>query len=118
MVCVGVLEERDEALDHEAGVEGRDPVVLDGLGADFARVLLDVRVEDLGLEMNLGRLEWVIVRKVDVHDELASLIGGVVWADHGRVPVGEVVTDKGDAHALNRVVVVQVRQLLHHRTLA
>ena len=112
MIGVGVLEKCDQALNDVAGIQSGDPVVLNGLCADLAGVLLDVWVEDLGLEVNLWGLEWIVVREVDVHDELASLERCVSWPDDCSVPVGQVVSDQIDVYALNWVAVVKVRQLL------
>lgn len=53
MVGVGILEESDQALDDVLGVEGGHPVGLNSLCADFASVLLDVRVVDSSLEQGL-----------------------------------------------------------------
>ena len=53
VISVDVLQEGEETLEHEFGVESGYPVVLDGLSADLACLLLDVGVVDLGLEENL-----------------------------------------------------------------
>jgi hypothetical protein len=114
VICVRVLQQRDETLNDEARVQCRHPVVLDCLCADLARVLLDVGVEDLRLEEHLRGLEWVVVGEVNVDDELATSVGRVCGANDGCVPVGQVVAHEGDAHPLDSVLrTVEVLQLLH-----
>ena len=114
VVCVRVLEQRHETLNYEARVQGGHPVVLDCLRTDLPRVLLDVRVEDLRLEVHLRSLERVVVGEVNVDDKLASSVGRVGGADDGGVPVSQVVTHECDAHSLDGVLrAVEVLQLLH-----
>ncbi len=115
VIRVRVLEQGYQAFDDELGVEGGHPAVLDGLRADLACVLLNVRMEYLSLEQGLGRLERVIVTKIDVYHELAARVGRVRRADDGHVPVGQGVPDERDRHALDRLVVVQVCQFLKGR---
>ena len=50
VIRIWVLQQSDDTFNDEFGVEGGDPVVFDCLSADLSSVLLDVRVEDLGLE--------------------------------------------------------------------
>ena len=108
VVSVGALEQGDQRLDHELGVERRDPGVLDGLGADLARVLLYIRVIDLGLEEHLRRLEGVVVAEVNVNNELAALIRGVLGSKNSCVPVGQVVTYECNANTFYCLRHVQV----------
>ena len=74
VVAVGCLHERDQCLNQELRVLGRDPVVLNCLSTDVASVLLDVRVVDLRQELDLRALERVLVSEVHVNVELSSFV--------------------------------------------
>lgn len=117
VVCVRVLQQGHQGLNDELGIQGGHPRVLNGLSADLTGVLLDVGVEDLGLEEDLGSLEGIVVAEVDVHDELPTLVGGVRGPDNSRVPLGKSVTDEGDGDTLDGLVHVQVCQFLWGRSL-
>jgi hypothetical protein len=116
VISIRILEKGHERLDYELGIQGWYPSVLNSLCANFTSVLLNVRVEDLGLEVNFRSFEGVIVAEVDVHNKLATLIGSVLRANNGRVPVSEGVTNKGDRDAFNWLVVIQVSQLLYNHS--
>ena len=53
MLCIGVLQESNQAFNDELSIESGNPVVLNSLSADLSSVLLDVRVEDSGFKVNL-----------------------------------------------------------------
>lgn len=50
MIRIRVLQQSQQALNDELSIKGGYPVVFDGLSTDLTCVLLNVRVEDLGLE--------------------------------------------------------------------
>ncbi len=93
MISVRVLQESHQRLNDELGIQCGHPRVLNSLSADLTGVLLDVGVENLGLEKDLGSLEWVVVTEVDVHDELPTLVGGIRWPNNSSVPLGKSITD-------------------------
>ena len=93
VVSIGALQERDQRFDDELGIEGWHPGVLDGLSTDLTCVLLHIGVIDLGLEEHLWSLEGVVVAEVDVDDEHAALVGGVLRPQDLCIPVGQVVPD-------------------------
>ena len=53
VVWLRVLEQGDDAFNYEFGVQSGHPVVFNSLCADFASILLDIWVVDLGLEEDL-----------------------------------------------------------------
>ena len=112
MICIWVLHQSDQAFNHILRIQSGHPVILDGLSADLSSVLLDVRVKDLRLEVYLWCLEGVVVREIDVDNEVASLIWRVLWPNDSCVPVGQVISYQSDANTLDRLVVVQVCQFL------
>ncbi len=57
MLSIRVFHQSDQALNDEFGVESRNPVVLDCLCTDLSSILLNVGVEDSGLEVNLGMIK-------------------------------------------------------------
>ena len=86
VICIWVLQQSDNTLNDELGVECWYPVVFDCLCTNLTGVLLYVWVVDLGLEQYLSKnqtkcrrsyfwaLEWVVVLKVHIHYEFASFI--------------------------------------------
>ena len=61
--------------------------------------------------MDLGRLEGVVGGEVDVEEEDAAGVGGVVGAHDGGLPVEHVVSDRSGA-AVGRRVLAEVDQFL------
>jgi hypothetical protein len=59
VLSVGVLHQSDERFDDKLSVESWNPVVFNGLSADLTSVLLDVGVEDLGLEQHLYEKKYI-----------------------------------------------------------
>ena len=117
MISVRVLQESHQRLNDELGIQGGHPRVLNSLSADLTGVLFDVGVEDLGLEKDLWSLEGVVVAKVDVHDELPALVGGVRGPNNSDAPLGKSITDEGDGDTLDGLVHVQVGQFLQETRL-
>ncbi len=117
MISVRVLQESHQRLNDELGIQGGHPRVLNSLSADLTGVLLDVGVENLGLEKDLGSLEWVVVTEVYVHDELPTLVWGIRWPNNSDVPLGKSITDEGDGDTLDGLVYVQVGQFLQETRL-
>ncbi len=61
MICVRVLQECHQALNHKLGIKSGYPRVLNSLSADLASVLLDVRVKDLCLEESFRCFEGIVI---------------------------------------------------------
>ena len=116
MISIGVLEEGNEGLDNKLSIQGWYPSVLNSLCANLTSVLLDIGVEDLGLEVHFRGFEGVIVAEIDVHNELAAFVGSILWTNNSCIPVGESVTNKGNRDTFNRLVVIQVCQLLYNHS--
>ena len=72
ILSVGGLEHSQDGLNDKLSIQGGDPVLVDCLRANFASVGLDARVVNLSHELDLGGLERVVVREVQVHRELAA----------------------------------------------
>lgn len=88
---VGVGQQRADRQQHLAHCQGRGPLVLEDVEADLP-VAVDVAVVDAGLERDLGRLERVVRRKVDVEEEDAAGVGRARGAEDRRDPLEDVVT--------------------------
>ena len=94
---------------HLGDGERRRPLVLEDVEADAA-VAIDVAVVDARGEADLGRLEGVIGREVDVQEEDPPGVWRVVRPHDRRLPVEQVVTDRPGA-AVRRGVPAQFLQL-------
>ena len=86
MVCVGVLEKGHQTLNDESCIQCWNPIVLNSLCADLTSVLLDVRVKNSSLEVNLlllnfdiylRSLEWVVISEVNIHNESSTLVRSI-----------------------------------------
>lgn len=110
IVGVGVGEEGADAEQDLGDGEGGTPLVLEDVEADAA-VRVDVAVVNAGGEVDLGRLEGVVGGEVDVEEEDAAGVGGVVGAHDGGLPVEHVVSD-GSGAAVGRRVLAEVDQFL------
>lgn len=53
VISVRIFQKGYNTLNNKFSIQGRNPVVFNGLSADFASILLDIGVIDLGLEENL-----------------------------------------------------------------
>lgn len=86
-VGLWVREEGDDGSAHGLqGVHGR-PGVLEQVQANLASLEVDVGVEDLSDEVDLGRPQGVVLRHRDVQLKPSAFEGGVWWADDVRSPV-------------------------------
>ena len=86
MVCVGVLKKGHQTLNDESCIKCWNPIVLNSLCADLTSVLLDVRVKNSSLEVNLlllnfdiylRSLEWVVISEVNIHNESSTLVRSI-----------------------------------------
>ena len=86
IIRVGVSQERADREKHLRDREGWWPLVLQDVQADWT-VAVDVHVINFRCEGNLGRLEWIVGREVDVQEEHALVVGWVFWAHNGGLPM-------------------------------
>ena len=111
VVRVGVREQRRDGEQHLADGEGGRPLVLEDVQAD-ASVGVDVGVVDLRDELELGGLEGVVRGEVDVQEEDAARVGGVVGAHDRGLPVEGVAFGVGAGGAVGGWILAQVHELL------
>ena len=62
-------------------------------------------------ESNLGRLEWVIGREVDVEEEYALVVGGVLGSHDSGLPMELVLLVGGAGGAVSRGITAQIDKL-------
>ena len=74
---VRVSQQRADAEEHFRDGEGRTPLILEDVKTD-ASVGVDIRVVDSGAEGDFRRLERIVNREVDVQEEQAACVWGVV----------------------------------------
>ena len=70
--CIWRLHDSKNGLNDKLSIESRHPVLVDSLRANLTSVRLDTWMVDLRDELDLGRLEWIVVREVEVYCESAS----------------------------------------------
>ena len=63
-------------------------------------------------ERDLGRLEWIIGREMDVQEEDALVIGCVLWAHNGGLPVELIRLVGGASRAVCGRISTEVDELL------
>jgi hypothetical protein len=90
IVGVGIGQQRADREEHLGDGERGRPLVLEDVEADGA-VAVDVHVVHLGGEGDLGWLERVVGWEMDVQEEHALVIGGVLRAHDGSLPVELIV---------------------------
>lgn len=109
IIGVRVREQRAYRQQHlRYGERGR-PLVLQDVQAN-ATTRVHVAMVDLGGEGHLGRLEGVVCGEVDVQEVHAAVVGRVLGAHDGGLPVEHVVAH-GAGRAVGRRVSAQLRQL-------
>ena len=86
---VGVSKKRTDGKQYFADRQRWAPLVLEDVQADGA-VGVDVGVVDSRDEVELGRLEGVVRRELDIEGKDASLERTVLRAHDGSQPVEEV----------------------------
>ena len=57
--------------------EGRSPLILQDVQADCTSLRANIRVPDLGVELHLGRLEWIVRRNGNVNIKDATFVACV-----------------------------------------
>jgi len=86
IIRIGVSQERANWQKHLRDCQCRTPLFLEDIQTD-ATIGVDVWMINLGLEVNLWRLEGVIWRKVDHNKENSSGIRAVSWTHYGCLPM-------------------------------
>ena len=86
IIWVGVGQQRADREEHLGDGEGGRPLVFEDVEADIA-VAVDVHVVNFRRELNLRRLEGVVRREMDVQEEHALVVRGVLGAHDRRLPV-------------------------------
>ena len=66
---------------------------------------------DFRSESNLGRLEWVIGREVDVEEEDTLVVGGVLGSHDRGLPMELVLLVGGSGGAVSRGITAQIDKL-------
>ena len=74
IIGVGVSEQGADGKKNLRDGESGRPLVLQDVQADGA-IAVDVHVINFRCEGNLGRLEWIVGREVDVQEEHALVVG-------------------------------------------
>lgn len=113
VIGIGVGQEAANAQQDFGNGESGRPLVLQNVQADPA-VRVDVAVVNASRKVDLGRLERVISRKVNVQKEDSTGIRRFVRSHNGRLPVEHVVTD-GSGTAVGRRVFTEVDQFWARR---
>ena len=111
VIWVGVSQQRADGEKHLRNGESGRPLVLEDVQADRT-VAVDVHMVDLRGESDLGRLEGVVGREVDVQEEDALVVGRVLGAHDGSLPVELVCLVGGAGRAVCGRVSSKVDQLL------
>ena len=95
VIWVGVGQQGADGEQHLGDGEGGWPLVLEDVEADRS-IAVDVHVINFRSERNLGRLEWIVGREMDVQEEHALMVGGLFGAHDRSLPV-ELVSLVGRA---------------------
>ena len=110
VVRIRVCEHRAYGEQDLADSEGRGPLVLQYVQANGA-VGVYIRMVNASRKINLGRLERVVRRKVDVQEEDTASVGRVGGAHNGGLPVEQVVAN-GSGTAGGRGITAEVLEFL------
>ena len=92
----------EDGLDHELRIERGHPILVDSLRANLPSVRLDARMVDFGDELDLGRLEGVVVGEVEVYCEFAPDEGSALRSVNVNVPHHHVVLRGYNLDAIDR----------------
>ena len=95
VVRVGIGEEGADREKHFRDGEGGRPLVLEDVQANRA-IAVDVSMVNFRCERNLGRLEGIVGREMDVQEKDTPGVRRVIWSHDGCLPV-ELVLFVGGA---------------------
>ena len=111
VLSVGGLHDGQDGLNDKLCIQGGNPVLVDGLRANLAGIGLYAGMVDLRHELDLGGLEGVVVREIEVDGELASNEGSTIGAVNLDVPDSDVVFSGLNDHSWDRCT-CQITQFL------
>ena len=90
IIWVGVSEEGADWQEDFGNGQRRTPLILQDIQADTS-VRVDVAVINTSGEVNLGWLEWVIGREVNIQEENTSSVWRVIWSHDSGLPVEHII---------------------------
>ena len=108
---VGVRQEGADGEEHLGNGEGGRPLVFQDVEADLS-IAVDVHVVNFGRECDLRGLEGVVGRELDVQEEYALVVRGVLRAHDRCLPVELVRFVSGASRAVRGRVSSEVNELL------
>jgi len=111
VIRIGIRKQRTNRQQNFTNGQSRRPVVLQDVQTDAATGV-DVAVINFGGETNLGRLERIIRRELDLQIEHAVLVRGLGRSHDGRDPVEEVVAVLRSCTAVCRCILSKILPLL------
>jgi len=103
IIGVGVGQQGADGEEYLGDGKSGGPLILEDVEAD-GTVAVNIAVVDFRSESNLGRLEWVIGREVDIEEENALVVWGVLGAHDSCLPVELVLLVGGSSRAVSRRV--------------
>lgn len=95
----------EESLDRQedsSDLKGGRPVILEDIEANTTK-LIDVWVEDLGEESNLGRSHWIIVGEEELEAENTALIRRLGRTVNLDIEISEVILVRNGTDSWNRL---------------
>ena len=95
VIWIGVGQQGADGEQHLRDSEGGRPLIFEDVEADRS-IAVDVHVINFRRERNLGRLEGVVGREMNVQEEHALMVWGVFGAHDRSLPV-ELVRFVGGA---------------------
>ena len=95
VIWIGVGQQGADGEQHLRDSEGGRPLIFEDVEADRS-IAVDVHVINFRRERNLGRLEGVVRREMNVQEEHALMVWGVLGAHDRSLPV-ELVRFVGGA---------------------
>ena len=110
IVGVRVTEKRADRQQHLGDGECGRPLVLEDVEAD-GTVAVDVAVVNFSRKRDLGGLEGVLGREMNVEEEDAADVGGVFGSHDGSLPVHLVSLVGGASRAVSGGVPTEVDKL-------
>jgi len=107
VIRIRVRKERTNRQQNLTNGQSRRPVVLQDVQTDAATGV-DVAVINFGSEANLGWLERVIRRELNLQIEHAVLVWSLGWSHDGCDPVEEVVAVLRSCTAVCRCILSKI----------
>ena len=101
IIGVGIGQERADREQHLGDGECGRPLVLEDVQANRA-IAVDVSMVNFRCERNLGRLEGIVGREMDVKEKDTSAVRRVIWSQDGCLPLKLVLFVDGPSMAVHR----------------